>query len=114
MDTSIVNAMTLAEDKTTLDQYVVNLFNHKSVLALLMKMCVQEFADCSTQQIMDECFVGEPVVRKIAVHRDEPDAPGTPDFPVADLTEETLDGNARIQGMNTADKTQREGAVFFI
>ena len=92
MDTSIVNSMTLAEEKTTLDKHVINLFTHKSILALLMKYCVQEFSSFTPKQIMEECIVGEPAVRKIAVHRDEPDAPGVPSFPAADLAEDMLDG----------------------
>ena len=58
LETSTANDMMLAQNKTTLDQYVVNLFNHRSILAVLMKLCVKEFADLSTKRIMDECFVG--------------------------------------------------------
>ncbi len=113
MDTSIVNAMMLAEEKTTLDKHVINLFTHKSILALLMKYCVQEFSSFTPKQIMEECIVGEPAARKIAVHRDELDALGAPIFPVADLAEDMLDGNERIQGINTVDKTQREGTTIY-
>ena len=44
-------------------------------------------------------------------------AQDTQPFPTDDLsdalTEETLDGNARIQGMNTVDKTQKEGTAIY-
>ena len=135
MKTSVSNTMELADEKSTLDQNVVNLFSHKSVLAILMKYCVREFKGLSADFIAENCFVGSPVVRKIAVDRDVPD---TEELPIEfqGLEEEEpesesgqgkieepdglvsydavmLDGNERIQGMDTVDKTQREGTAIY-
>ena len=116
INTDLANTIILADEKTTLDRHVINLFSHKAVLAPLLKYCVSEFSSFSPEYIMQNCFVGEPLVRKIAVHRDEPDAPGAPQFPPVEfegLEEELLDGNERIQAMNSEDKTQREGTTIY-
>ncbi len=60
MNTSIANALELAAEKSTLDKHVVNLFKHKSVLAVLLQRCVEEFQGLSAEYIMKNCFVGVP------------------------------------------------------
>ena len=136
MKTSVSNTMELAEEQSTLDKNVVNLFSHKSVLAILMKYCVREFQGLSADFIAENCFVGSPVVRKMAVDRDAPDVEELP-IEFQGLEEEEpeseperrgkieepdgivsydavmLDGNERIQGMDTVDKAQREGMAIY-
>ena len=134
MNTSVANSMINAGDKTTLDRHVKNLFGHKAVLVPLLQYCVSEFKGLSAQFIMENCFVGDPIVGKIPVNRDEPADPDAPAFPpwemdgldlneLMDVTpshteEETgenslLDGNEKVQVLNTEDKTQNEGTAIY-
>ena len=147
MNTSVANSMINAGDKTTLDQHVKNLFGHKAVLVPLLQYCVPEFKGLSAQFIMENCFVGDPIVGRIAVDRDVPADPDAPAFPPREIeagsrspdgntspkidgldldelvdatpsqtggrTEELLDGNERVQGLNTEDKTQNEGTAIY-
>ena len=126
MNTNVANAMANARDRTTLDRHVKSLFGHKSVLVVLLKYCVPEFEDLEPGYIMEHCFVGEPIIGKVPVHRDVPLPEGVPEFPPretcvgsappemdgVDLTE-LLDGNARVQGMSAEDVTQSEGTTIY-
>ena len=125
LNTGISNAMEIAEKKTTLDRHVVNLFSHKAVLAVLMMYCVEEFQGFSADYILNNCFVGEPVVREMPVDRDVPPEPDAKELPFDDLgglmENETvslregslLDGNERITAGESTDKTQLEGTVIY-
>ena len=66
---------------------------------------------------MENCFVGEPRVRQIAVDRDVPNVDEAVDLfdglEEEDEPKEKLDGNTRIHGINTVDKTQTEGMAIY-
>ena len=134
MNTSVANSMINAGDKTILDRHVKNLFGHKAVLVPLLQYCVSEFKGLSAQFIMENCFVGDPIVGRIPVNRDEPADPDAPAFPPRemdglDLNElmdvtpsyaeeekgenSLLDGNEKVQVLNTEDKTQNEGTAIY-
>ena len=129
MNTSAANAMINAGDRTTLDQHVKNLFGHKAVLVPLLQYCVSEFKGLSAQFIMENCFVGDPIVGRVPVDRDVPADPAFPPREIDGLdldelvdvapsqTEERdytlLDGNEKIQVLNTEDKTQNEGTAIY-
>ena len=117
-----------AGDKAVLDQHVKSLFGHKAVLTVLLKHCVPEFKDLSESYIMEHCFVGEPIVSRVPVHRDAAQAPDVPEFPASasdsstsDTTEqandlqpdEPLDGNERVWMLNSEDRTQNEGTTIY-
>ena len=125
MNTGIADTMKIAAEKTTLDRHVVNLFSHKAVLAVLMMYCVEEFQGFSAEYIMKNCFVGEPLVREMPVDRDVPPEPDARELPFDDLggllENETvslregslLDGNEKVFGSESVDKTQLEGTVIY-
>ena len=114
--------MKLAADKSTLDRHVVNLFKHKAVLAVLLHLCVPEFKGLSTDFIMENCFVGEPIIKQIPVDQNVPQDPNTPDLfsglredetPYNPRMEQLLSGDEKIMGQDTVDKTQQEGTVIY-
>ena len=52
METSVANTLKLAAQKTTLDEHVISLFSHESVLAILLSYCVEEFKEFSPEFIL--------------------------------------------------------------
>ena len=129
--TSIANAMSIAQAAATLDENVVKIFSHKSVLSILMKYTVREFEGLTAEFIEENCFLNDPIVRKMAVDQDVPDMEEIPELfrgldeepeeDAGDLREPDdtvgydalLDGNTLIEGLNSVDKTQREGTVIY-
>ena len=145
LNTSVANTMKNAGDKTTLDQHVKNLFGHKAILVPLLQYCVAEFKGLSAEFIMDNCFVGDPIVGRVPVDRDALIDPNAPAFPPREIdgldldelmdaeptstaerdhedhgdnsSHETqgklLNGNEKVQVLNTEDKTQNEGTAIY-
>ncbi|MBQ9010305.1 MAG: hypothetical protein IJ088_13405 [Clostridia bacterium] len=71
---------------------------------------------------MKNCFVGEPIIEQIPVDQNVPKDPNAPElFPNLYEEETTFDselgellnGNEKIMGLDTADKTQQEGNSFY-
>ena len=71
----------------------------KAVLAQILKGCVEEFSDCTPEEIANKYIEGIPDVGKVRVDRDETNA--------------VLSHGSKIEGGNSEDKTDTEGTVFY-
>ncbi len=86
------------------DESARNIVAQKSVLAYVLKSALDEYAEYTVQEIAERFIEGEPELRKVAVHQDHPDRKDTPDM---------MSGDDKIEGDPTADKSQRDGTVYF-
>ena len=86
------------------DESARNIVAQKSVLAYILKSALDEYAAYTVQEIAEKFIEGEPELRKTAVHQDHPDRKDGPGM---------MSGDDRIEGKPTADKSQRDGTVYF-
>ena len=89
-DTSLYKSIASA-DEQAYDVQVKKLFSHKEILARIMKECVEEYKDCSIDDIANKYIEGIPQI----------------DLPV------DREDAALIHGLNTEDKTASEGTVLY-
>ncbi len=87
--------MSSAEMAAKYDTCCKILISNKVVLAYIMKYCIKEFSDFDVNYIANNCIDGTPQISEVAVDRN------------------TLDAPQKITGLNTEDKTQTEGTVYF-
>jgi predicted transposase/invertase (TIGR01784 family) len=92
---ALSNRISLSEEekKIRYDESCKRVLSFKSVLANILKGCVDEFADCSIQDIQDKYIEADPEVSKVAVNPDESDK--------------------TISGMSAEDVTINEGKVLY-
>ena len=86
------------------DESARNIVAQKSVLAYILKSALDEYAEYTVQEIAERFIEDEPELRKVAVHQDHPDRKDAPDM---------MSGDDKIEGDPTADKSQRDGTVYF-
>jgi predicted transposase/invertase (TIGR01784 family) len=86
--------------KADYDKACKNLLSEKSILAWIMKECVDEYRDCSLEDIAEKYIEGESLkVATSAVHKDSVDADRS--------------NPGRIKGGNTEDFSENEGTVYY-
>ena len=95
IETTLAQSLQTADDKAKYDAACKRLLSEKSILAWIMKSCLEEYQDCSINEIAEKYIEGQPQVSTVAV---DPDADGTA---------------SRIQGMNSEDVSQTEGIVLY-
>ena len=86
------------------DESARNIVAQKSVLAYILKSALDEYAEYTVQEIAERFIEGEPELRKTAVHQDHPDKEGDTGM---------MSGDDKIEGEPTADKSQKDGTVYF-
>ena len=86
------------------DESARNIVAQKSVLAYILKSALDEYAEYTVQEIAERFIEGEPELRKTAVHQDHPDKEGDTSM---------MSGDDKIEGEPTADKSQKDGTVYF-
>lgn len=99
--TDIAYTIDMAADKAKYDECAKKLLTYEAVIAWILKSCTKEFSQYSVQFIIDNCLLGRPEISERAVHQDQLD--GT----------EKLNGNRRIETMNTESATIKEQTVYF-
>ncbi len=102
----IAQNLKVADENATFkyDESARNIVAQKSVLAYILKSALDEYAEHTVQEIAERFIEGEPELREIAVHQDHPDRQDNPDM---------MSGDDKIEGEPTADKSQRDGTVYF-
>ena len=94
-----------------------NLVAEKPVLAYILKSALDEYKDCTVQEIAGKFIEGVPRVREAAVHQNHPDketAPGPgAETEAAAEADGMMSGDAKVEGLPTVEKSQREGAVYY-
>ena len=79
--------------KASYDAACKKLLANKVILAWIMKSCLEEYRNCSVQDIAERYIEGEPQIAQTAVHPDE--------------------GAELIRGASTEDSTIHEGTVTY-
>ena len=102
----IAQNLKVADEDATFkyDESARNIVAQKSVLAYILKSALDEYAEYTVQEIAERFIEGEPELRKIAVHQDHPDRKDDAGI---------MSGDDKIEGAPTADKSQRDGTVYF-
>ena len=83
---------TYSSQSTAYDSLCKQILSEKSILAWIMKGCLDEYRDCSIQDIEEKYAEGQPQVGEVAV---------LPDV------------GSRIHGLDTEDKSPTEGSVAY-
>lgn len=96
-ENTLSKTISAAGDKAAYDAACKRLLANKTILAWIMKSCLQEFRDISVEDIAEKYIEGQPQIGQVAVYPDE-NAPG--------------DGEL-IQGSQTEDSSMTEGTVTF-
>lgn len=86
------------------DESARNLVAEKSVLAYILKSALDEYAGYTVQEIAERFIEGEPELRRVAVHQDHPDRKDESGM---------MSGDDKIEGRPAADKSQKDGTVYF-
>ena len=106
MPSEIAQNLKVADEDATFkyDESARNIVAQKSVLAYILKSALDEYAEYTVQEIAERFIEGEPELRKAAVHQDHPDKEDDTSM---------MSGDDKIEGRPTADKSQRDGTVYF-
>ena len=71
---TMANIMSLPDRKADYDTACKNVLAEKSILAWIMKCCLDEYRDCSISDIAEQFIEdGSMQIGSAAVYRDEPD-----------------------------------------
>ena len=86
------------------DNAARNLVAEKPILAYILKSVLDEYKEYSVQEIAEQFIEGTPKVADTAVYPDHPDKPNDTVM---------MNGDDKIKGLPTADKSQRDGDVYY-
>ena len=92
-ETTISQGLRVTDDSASYDAACKRVLSEKSILARIMKSCLEEYKDCDINDIAERYIEGQPQVSAVPVL---PDESGT-----------------IINGMDTEDKSMREGTVTY-
>lgn len=81
-----------------MDLNAKRLLSYEAVLAMLMRMCIPEFAGFSAEYIVGNCFADKPFVSSWPVHQDEGGK---------------LDSTRRVTMMNSEDSAVNERTIHY-
>ncbi len=91
-----------ASDKAALDAACKRLLSNKIILAWIMKSCLNEYQNCSIEEISNNYIEGTPQIAAVAVNPDETHS----------VHKESSTGESII-GINTEDVTMTEGTITY-
>lgn len=94
LETTLTKSIRAADDKAQYDAACKRLLSEKAILAWIMKAALEEYRDCSVQEIADSYIEGSPQVGTFPVGPDEGAAP-------------------QISGMGTESVSLTEGTVTY-
>ena len=92
-ETTIAQGLHVTDDSAGYDAACKRVLSEKAILARIMKACLEEYKNCDVNEIAEKYIEGQPQVSAIPVL---PDESGT-----------------IINGMDTEDKSVREGTVTY-
>ena len=99
--TDLAQTIDLAAERARYDECAKKLLTYKAVAAWILKSCTKEFSQYSVKFICENCLKGNIEVSSHTVHQDQPDYTGT------------LDGNERIDSLNSEANAIREQTVYY-
>lgn len=97
IENTLAKNITAAGDKAAYDAACKRLLANKTILAWIMKSCMEEYRDIAVNEIAQKYIEGEPQIAQAAVHPDE-EADGC---------------GEQIKGAKTEDSTIKEGTVTY-
>lgn len=97
IENTLAKNITVAGDKAAYDAACKRLLANKTILAWIMKSCMEEYRDFVVNEIAQKYIEGEPQIAQAAVHPDE----------------ETDSSGEQIKGAKTEDSTIKEGTVTY-
>lgn len=89
LKTTIAQGLHVTDDSAGYDAACKRVLSEKAILARIMKSCLEEYKDCDVNDIAEKYIEGQPQVSAVPVLPDE--------------------GGTVISGMDTEDKSVREG-----
>jgi len=92
-ETTIAQGLRTTDDSAGYDAACKRILSEKAILARIMKACLEEYKDCDVDEIAEKYIEGQPQVSAVPVLPDE--------------------GGPIIHGMDTEDKSVREGTVTY-
>ena len=99
VENQLAHTLTQTEFDADYDKTAKKLLANKQILAQIMKGCVDEYSECSVDEIAEKYIEGTPEVGTVGVHVDDTNRlPRTPEV---------------ITGSNNEDSTLTEGTVRF-
>lgn len=99
--TGLAQTIDMAGNEAKYDVCAKKLLSYKAIIAWILKTCTKEFAEYSISYICENCLKEEAEVSKYAVHQDELDS------------DEKIDGDERVEGLNTESKSIKEQTVYY-
>lgn len=93
VETTISQGLYITDDSARYDAACKRVLSEKSILARIMKACLEEYRDCDVNDIAEKYIEGQPQVSAVPLL---PDEEGT-----------------MIRGMDTEDKSVHEGTVTY-
>ena len=94
INTPIAEDIHITDDNAKLDASCKRLLSEKSILAWIMKSCLEEYRDCDVKDIAEKYIEGQPEVGVVPVAPDETNA-------------------ARVRGIHNEDASLTEGTVTY-
>ena len=94
INTPIAEDIHITDDNAKLDASCKRLLSEKSILAWIMKSCLEEYRDCDVKDIAEKYIEGQPEVSVVPVAPDETNA-------------------ARVRGIHNEDASLTEGTVTY-
>lgn len=92
-ETSIAAGLRITDESAGYDEACKRVLSEKAILARIMKSCLEEYKDCDPNEIADKYIEGQPQVSAVPVLPDE--------------------GGPLISGLDTEDKSLREGSITY-
>ncbi len=92
-ETTIAQGLHTTDDSAGYDAACKRVLSEKAILARIMKACLDEYKDCDVNDIAEKYIEGQPQVSAVPVLPDE--------------------GGTIISGLDTEDKSVREGTVTY-
>jgi hypothetical protein len=93
VETTIAQGLHVTDDSAGYDAACKRVLSEKAILARIMKACLEEYTDCDVGDIAEKYIEGQPQVSAVPVLPDE--------------------NGTVISGMDTEDKSVREGTVTY-
>ena len=93
VETTIAQGLHITDDSAGYDAACKRVLSEKAILARIMKSCLEEYKECDVSDIAEKYIEGQPQVSAVPVLPDE--------------------DSTVISGMDTEDKSVREGSVTY-
>ncbi|MDE6839573.1 MAG: hypothetical protein K2P49_01770 [Oscillospiraceae bacterium] len=93
IETTAAQGLRVTDDSTGYDAACKRVLSEKAILARIMKSCLEEYKECDVNDIAEKYIEGQPQVSAVPVLPDE--------------------DSTVISGMDTEDKSVREGTVTY-